>query len=454
MAHPKYLTQFAVKEVIAMKNQILNELNKLKIYDTHTHLTAAHMAARGLHDVMLYHMMVSELYSAGCPDGERLAEEVSDEEAARRIERAIPYLPYVRNTAIYKLMRRILSDLYDWNAPITLENWRILDQRIRDKYNHNDPAWVEEIFKKAGVKRAVTEYCRKNQGEFDNLLQYSLEWGFFARNQWGHYDAALLELEHAWEQDEPGAPLPVTAGNISFKKRVQSVQDVYDAMDHYCDRIPVDKIVSTAQHISTDIHFCQATEEMMEEALKNRDHAGERERDIYSSFVFQRFLDTYQKKCSNVVFQFSIGAEPLPFETGSKLRTESVSDLANFLAKNPNMQFQAMLSSAYQNQAICTLVREFPNLSVIGFWWHNFFPAYIRRVMDERLDMLPLNRQITCFSDAYCADWLYTKCCLIKELLAEILAQRVEDGRYAFEEAVGIGRSLLVDAPEEVLNLR
>lgn len=443
-----------VERVMKMKEQILHEWNHMRIYDTHTHLSASHLAARGLHDVMLYHMVISELYSAGCPDGARLPEDVTDEEAAQRIERAIPYLPCIRNTAIYRLLCRILSDLYDWNEPITLENWRELDKRIREKYNHNDPAWAEEIFRRAGVKRAVTEYCRRDKGEFDHLLQYSLEWGFFARNQWGHNDAALLELEHAWEQDEPGLPLPVTAENLHFTRKIETVQDVYEAMEHYCSRIPVNDIVSTAQHISTDIHFRAVTEEEMEEALKNRENAGERERDIYASFVFQHFLKVYQEKCSKVIFQFSFGAEPLPFETGSKLRMESVFDIADFLAKNPNMEFQAMLSSAHQNQSICTLVREFPNFSVIGFWWHNFFPSYICRILEERLDMLPLNRQITCFSDAYCADWLYTKCLLLRELLAEVLAKRVSDGRYSFEEAVEIGKELLVKTPETLLKLK
>lgn len=37
--------------------------------DVHTHIDAAHLSARGLDDILLYHMAISDLYAAGCPSG-------------------------------------------------------------------------------------------------------------------------------------------------------------------------------------------------------------------------------------------------------------------------------------------------------------------------------------------------------------------------------------------------
>ena len=42
--------------------------------NAHTHLTGGRLTARGLHDILLYHMVVSDLYAAGCPSGARLTE--------------------------------------------------------------------------------------------------------------------------------------------------------------------------------------------------------------------------------------------------------------------------------------------------------------------------------------------------------------------------------------------
>jgi len=52
---------------------ILNkQIDEIEAIDTHMHINASCMSARGLHDIMLYHMVISELHSAGCPSGQWL----------------------------------------------------------------------------------------------------------------------------------------------------------------------------------------------------------------------------------------------------------------------------------------------------------------------------------------------------------------------------------------------
>ena len=192
-----------------MVNELYNELRKILLIDVHTHIDASHMSARGLHDILLYHMVISDLYSAGCPDGARLSDEPDEAETEKRIKNALPYIKYIRNTSCYWGMKIILRDLYDWEDDITEENWRRLDIIIRSK--SKETAWAEKILNRAGIKRIGTELWRGHDGIADDVLQYSLEWAFFTRNQWNTYDTALLELEHAWNQETPGASLGVTA---------------------------------------------------------------------------------------------------------------------------------------------------------------------------------------------------------------------------------------------------
>ena len=40
-------------------------LAEVPVLDIHTHLVGGKLGARGLHDVLLYHMVVSDLYAAG-----------------------------------------------------------------------------------------------------------------------------------------------------------------------------------------------------------------------------------------------------------------------------------------------------------------------------------------------------------------------------------------------------
>lgn len=236
-------------------------------------------------------MVISDLYSAGCPDGSRLSEDPSDEEAAERIEQAIDYLPTIQNTSCYFALKIILHDLFDWDQPITHENWRELDQRIRE-YSSRD-------------------------GRYDSIFTYSLEWSFFTRAQWGCFDTALIELEHSWNHDAPCPPLPVTLTPdlINFKKKIRTLEDIETALQHYFDKTPFDKIITIASHLSTDIHYRHVSPEEMSQALAKRETAGPTERDIYANYIFNRYLEIYETSHSDMILQFSTGAEPLPFET-------------------------------------------------------------------------------------------------------------------------------------------
>ena len=429
-------------------------LAEIPLLDIHTHLDASHLAARGLHDILLYHMLISDLVSAGCPSRERLSEDPSDAEATARLEEAIPYLPHVQNTSIFWGVRIILRDLYGWTEPITLQNWRTLDARIRER--SNDANWPREMFKRAGVRRAGTELWRRHDGAYDDILQYALEWAFFARAQWGVNDIPLYELERAWNQSEPGAPLPVTMGDgrPALARTIQTLEDVQAAIQHYVARIPYGKILSTAQHISTDIHFVSVNDEDMAEALIRRQEATPAERDIYASYILEAFLTELEKHADEIVYQFSFGAEPLPFETGSKLRQDTIFEVAAIIARHPRVRFQVFLSSQHANQSLCTLARELPNVSLAGYWWHNFFPSVMRQVMSERLDMLATNKQVGFFSDAYCADWTYAKSVLVRKQLAEVLAQKVAQGQYDIDEALSIARAILFESPQSLLGMK
>src|SRR5436190_10415011 len=95
-------------------------LAEVPMLDVHTHLVGGRLGARGLHDVLLYHMVVSDLYAAGCPSGARLTQFPAwpdRREAHGRIEEALPFLGHIRNTSSWWGVRIALSELYDWREP-------------------------------------------------------------------------------------------------------------------------------------------------------------------------------------------------------------------------------------------------------------------------------------------------------------------------------------------------
>jgi len=430
-------------------------LAEMPILDIHTHLVGGRLAARGLHDLLLYHMLVSDLYGAGCPSGSRLTEFPNwpdQAEAHQRIEEAIPYLPYIRSTSMMWILRLILKDLYNWTVPITAENWRYLDGMVRERAD--DRAWQHAILDRAHIQRSGAEFARRGQGDDDQRLQYSLEWGFFTRAPWGEFDTALYELERCWGHQPPGSVPIGTGPRPPTERTIRDLADLHAAVRHYVDTIPYAQLFSMATHLSTDIDYRLVSEAEMEAALARRPQAGLAERSVYAAYVHEAFLTALEPHAGEIVFQFSLGAEPLPFETGSRLSQTTLAQLAEMIARHPRLRFQCLLASRHANQTLCTMARELPNFSLAGYWWHNFFPSAITQIIDERLDSVPANKQVAFFSDAYCVEWSYGKWLLVRQLLAGALAARVERGQYTLADALSIAQTILYESPQSLLGMR
>jgi hypothetical protein len=429
-------------------------LAEVPLIDVHTHLVGGKLSARGLHDVLLYHMAVSDLYAAGCPTGARLTEYPgwpTVEEAHARLDEAVPFLPLVRNTSTSWGVRLILGDLYGWAEPVTPGNWRRLDAMVRERAD--DRAWGRSVLDRANIRRTGTELARRGGGEDDDRLQYALEWGFFTRCQWGEFDTALYELERCWGRSpEEMSPAPIGSGRRPPTGRViRSLGDVHEAIAHYVGSIPYGRVLATATHLSTDIDYRPVSDGEMAAALARRERAGAAERDVYASYIQEAFLSALEGHGGEIGYQFSFGAEPLPFETGSRLAQRTLGQLADMVGRHPGLPFQCFLASRHANQALCTMARELPNLSLAGYWWHNFFPDVIAQVMAERLEMLPLNKQVGFFSDAYCAEWSYAKAVIVRKVLARVLARTVERGQFSEGEAVSVARAVLYETPQTLL---
>ena len=431
-------------------------LAEVPILDIHTHLIGGKLGARGLHDVLLYHMAVSDLYGAGCPTGKRLTEYPkfpSDEEAHARIQEALPYLAKVQNTSTSWGIRILLNDLYNWTEPITEDNWRRLDATIRERAD--DRSWHHSILDRLNIKRTGTEIARRGNGEDDERFQYALEWGFFTRCQWKEFDTALHELESCWGNSPLSSPSPIGAGGRApTKHTIHTVDDLREAVHYYVSNIPYDKVLATATHISTDIRFQEVSDSEFANALSRRREAGPVQRDIYASYLNHAFLTELEKHGHEIVLQFSFAAEPLPFETASRVSQESIAQIAAIIGRHPKLRFQCFLANVAANQSMCTLARELPNFSLAGYWWHNFFPDAIRYVMSERLDMLPLNKQVGFFSDAYAVEWTYAKVVMVRRIMAQVLARRVEQRQYSREDALNIARAILYESPQTLLGMK
>jgi len=275
----------------------------------------------------------------------------------------------------------------------------------------------------------------------------------FTRCQWGEFDTAIYDLERTWGR-QPESPVAIGTHRPATDRTIKSLDDVHAAIRHYVDVIPYGQVISTASHYSTDINYDLPTSDEMIEAMSLRSTAGPTERDIYAAYISEAFLTELEKHGHEIVFQFSLGAEPLPHETGSRLNQHTIKQLGEIIGRHPGLRFQCTVGCKHANQALCTLARELPNFSLSGYWWHNFFPQTIRHIISERLDMLSVNKQMGFFSDAYTVEWVYAKLVIVRAQLARVLAEKIEQGQYTMDDALSISRSILFESPQTLLGMK
>ena len=114
----------------------------------------------------------------------------------------------------------------------------------------DDRAWQHAIFDRVNIRRTCAEHARRGSGEDDARLQYSLEWAFFTRCQWGEFDTALYELEHCWGR-QPEPPSPIGGQRPASDRVIGCLDDVHAAIEHYVATIPYEQ---TRQHRHLVLH--------------------------------------------------------------------------------------------------------------------------------------------------------------------------------------------------------
>jgi hypothetical protein len=68
--------------------------------------------------------------------------------------------------------------------------------------------------------------------------------------------------------------------------------------------------------------------------------------------------------------------------------------------------------------------------------------------------MVPMNKQLGFFSDAYCLDWAYGKSIIVRTQLSEVLSKKIMEGQYTYEQAMSIAKNILYETAKNSLGLR
>ncbi len=414
--------------------QALQEaLEETKTFDPHCHLRLAKPTADTLADILQYHHVWIELVSSGM-DQKEVAESGLPQElmdpglpALQRAARILKHLPNIENTTLGLLLRWLLKDLYGIEA-LSQSNLEQACTLVESR--GRDPAWIRELLRnRCGIEASISvEY----QGAPCSPALFRARELFVVNLTSGKQSPA--EILASWEK--------------SFSKEIRNAADYQDFLQATVDSLQAFDFrfigLWVLPYLANEPPAERSVTAIIEKVRKH-EQVSKEELGAFCTYGLVRLLELTRKTSIRLI-QLIVGAEVLlPHRSVTQWDGAFCGSMGRLANRFEDFHFSLSAASDAFTQDLGILAKHLPNISVAGYWWHTLYPFYLRKSLETRLDMVPLNKIIAFFSDAYFAEWCYPKLKLVKQVMLEILKERVAKGWYSTDLALRIIRMLFYE---------
>ncbi len=127
--------------------------------------------------------------------------------------------------------------------------------------------------------------------------------------------------------------------------------------------------------------------------------------------------------------------------------------LANLLCEYPEARFDIFHAGYPWTSEVATLGKNFQNAYVDLCWVHVISPAVSARVLDEWLETVPANKILAFGGDYRFVEGVYAHAVMAREVVAKVLAAKVDEGYFSAAEAPVLANRLLHDNAWELFKL-
>ena len=419
--------------------RLLAEIRKIPIIDCHTHLRWAHPSADDVSDIFSYHYILTELLSAGMPHDVLLGARTGRE----RIQRSLPYLHRISNTATWWGFQHICRKLFGLSAEFGESTWESVfeesERRCRQEGWHRYV--IEETL---GIRRTMLT------NSFDEALAGCDRSMFVPALR---IDPLVLGCDRPETIESVSMASGTDIHNLSeFKK---AAGGIFHRFRHeYGARSAA--ISLSPEFLAFPVHEGDASR------IFDRVISGKRLTDDEFSKLRSHLFYAYVEFCQDngMVFQLMLGVDRQAYlnsapNGGDGLSTDTsmLRTLRDLLNRYPRVTFDLCILNLVQMHELAVMGKLFPNCVVSGHWWFTFYPGAIRECIRERLEMIPVVKLNGLFSDSYYCEWTVAKVAVYTRALAECLAQKVEQTYFSEDQALWVARRLLYENPIEHFGL-
>lgn len=421
-----------------LRDELLKALSQLPAIDVHSHLPRNQLAAKSPDDLMFYHMLLYPMRAAGVSESKLWPPGESFHSKARPVADWLERWPKVRNTGFGWVLRTILKDLYDWHEEITAQSLPRLVKAFADKVAQQD--WGRQVMDRGNIQGVCSSTETKKPlppGSCDEWFRPTIE----------------------------VAPTTGTREGESWQKRlsrlgehmgieIRSVETLRQAVRKFYDRYDWSKHNTLVSWISSQGDFRPVSERAVTGLIEKALAGGE------VSFEDDRLLEgaLLRATCEAVrgrakVFQICYGVQfrtPQNSHSVQVANPEFAHSFAWLAGEYPEIHFNILSGYEPDEPIWCGHCVAYNNVSMGSYWWMTFYGAVMHNAWHRRLDMVPTTRLCAFFSDGYVIDYVYGRLALTRRVLANVLAEKIDQGFYTMDDAIQVARDMLYETPRSL----
>lgn len=138
---------------------------------------------------------------------------------------------------------------------------------------------------------------------------------------------------------------------------------------------------------------------------------------------------------------------------GNTITNSKPTHLVNLFFEYPNVNFILFHASYPYGAELGTLAKNFPNVFIDMCWSYVISPSYSKRYLHEWIETVPANKIMGFGGDYDFVEAVYAHSVMARQIIADVLIEKVRDRYLSDDEAIVIARMFLRDNAMSVFKL-
>lgn len=406
------------------EQRIRNYIDTIKVVDTHEHLSnPAGIPKSGMFDFMLlfHHYADDDIKSSGMskPTFNRLLTDSLT--VLQKWEILKPYWEKSFNTAYNRVVLLTADKLFgikELNEKTVVE----LSQKIQDAYKTD---WFNTVLKdKCNIEFVINDVGDKSFGD-KSMFRYTQRFNYFRIDS----KEAINKLAKQNNTEIHSLDNLVSSLNTEFE---QALANNFVTL-------------KTTAAYSRTLDFKDVSKEEAEKIFNQINNSNNKKFSFeevkpLSDYMMHRMLDLADKY--NKPVQIHTG---LQAGDGNYIENSNPTLLANLFLKYRDVQFILFHGGYPFGSELASLAKNFRNVYIDLCWLYIISPSYSERYLHEWLETVPANKIMGFGGDYHNVENVYGHLLFAKEIIANVLIDKVKSRYFTEKEALIIASMLLHD---------